>query len=190
MPTRRERRLKASPSPAPDTPETSFRPGQPLELRTSCISKPSIEPPMSNPAGSGSRASSCGAGWVQQGRGRLAPPCIGVARAGSEVQSGALLDYSRRRAARAGCSWTPPWWQRWWIFSLLHRTSGRRWPRVGLCQGWGEAGFWGGELLEGQGFNVVKPASPAPWVPGVADCRTSPSPFPGLMLRGCCPGDV
>ena len=52
MPTRRKRRLKASPSPAPDTLETSFHPGQPLELRTSCISKPSIEPPMSNPAGS------------------------------------------------------------------------------------------------------------------------------------------
>uniref|UniRef100_A0A8R7UBT9 Uncharacterized protein n=1 Tax=Triticum urartu TaxID=4572 RepID=A0A8R7UBT9_TRIUA len=52
MPARRKRRLKPLPSPPPDTRETSFRPGQPLEPRTTCISKPFIEPPRSNPAGS------------------------------------------------------------------------------------------------------------------------------------------
>ncbi|KAE8789735.1 hypothetical protein D1007_36040 [Hordeum vulgare] len=51
MPTRRNQRLKASPSPAPDTPETSFRPDQRLEPCRSCISKPSNKPTRLNLAG-------------------------------------------------------------------------------------------------------------------------------------------
>ena len=111
MPTRRKRRLKASPSPAPDTPETSFRPGQPLELRTSCISKPSIEPPMSNPAGSDhphpSRPSSSRSAPPHASRLRCLHPGCRIARAAVADYAAAHPHDDRTKPPGTSCHTSP-----------------------------------------------------------------------------------